>query len=270
MKKLFLVLAFVLPGVSALAQSPISNFLSRFEDPEKGSVTFIEKGNRAFGISGGYRRFTASGETDGDGFSILTLLNIGEGQLQMWSVSPTFSWFVANDVSLGVSLDYSGYLVDTDLRIDLRDVIASDSEALNFTISSRHMEHHKGGVAFSGRRYLSFFGSKVFGIFAEGRLYGQYGTTNSHPRKEGSTRLRVSTSYSAGLKIAGGAAVRLRDNSALSVSIPIIGAAWSLTHQEKTWKENTGRANMSSFNISRDLDYVGVQFGYVRYIKPKR
>ena len=54
------------------------------------------------------------------------------------------------------------------------------------------------------------------------------------------------------------------------MSIPIIGAAWSLTHQEKTWKENTGRANMSSFNISRDLDYVGVQFGYVRYIKPKR
>lgn len=61
MKKLFLVLAFVLPGVSALAQSPIGNFLSRFEDPEKGSVTFIEKGNRAFGISGGYRRFTACG-----------------------------------------------------------------------------------------------------------------------------------------------------------------------------------------------------------------
>lgn len=102
MKKLFVSLSvtLLLSSTTVLAQGPIKNALDRFTDQEKGKTVFIEKGNRALGISGGYRSLTAGGEDalSGDGYAILSLLNIGNGQFQTYSVSPSFSYFLAIQV----------------------------------------------------------------------------------------------------------------------------------------------------------------------------
>ena len=118
MKKLVCVLAALLPLVAS-AQG-IGGILDRFKDPEKGNSVFISKGHWSWGINGGYRSFAAAGDGVGDGYSVLSLLNIGNGYLKMYNVSPNFSYFVADDLSLGLSLDYSGYAVDTDIRLDFR------------------------------------------------------------------------------------------------------------------------------------------------------
>lgn len=281
MKKLFSLL-FILAALPLFAEEK-DGILDRFNEPGKPRTTFISKGNWAVGISGSYRSFSAGGEKSGDGFSVLSMLNIGDGSLKMYEATPSFSYFVADDLSLGLRLEYSGYSVDTDLRLDLRDVIKMDyeedeelgqmmGELLNVQISGRHMVRNAWGGSLAVRKYLSFFGSKTFAVFGEGRLYGNFGLLDSCPiDKNGmyvESKTRNTKAISAGLKFAGGLCVKLRDNSALTVSVPIIGAAYQYTKQHK---QNTGNtAHLSSFNISRDLDYIAVQVGYVHYIAPKK
>lgn len=272
--KHFLSLSLMLLCVSAFAQN---GFLDRFNDPEKGHTVFIPKGCRSIGITGGYNSFNVGGEKDNDGFSVLSYLNIGDGSLRTWNVAPKFSVFVADDVSLGVSLDYQGYSVDTDLKVDLRDLFESDT---NLQIASRHMVHHAWGASFVARKYLSFFGSKIFGIFGEGTLYGKYGMTTSFPyNAEGvakQEKTRTSNGFQVGLKIGAGAAVRLREGSTLSVSIPLIGAGYNYTKQhklqgnDKDGKPRSNDAHISSFNLSRRIDLLGVQVSYSRFIEPKK
>ena len=129
---------------------------------------------------------------------------------------------------------------------------------------------------------MSFFGSKSIAVFGEGRLYGSYGVTSSTPRDaKDFNRDRVSQSFGVGLKAAGGVAVKLRDGSAITVSIPIFGVAYNFSKQDKTTtvvkrddngdvistESVKGQAHMSSFDASRSTDLLGIQFGFVKYIK---
>lgn len=288
MKKLYCFILAILP-LAAFAEEK-DGILDRFNDPVKGHSVFISQGHWSWGISGGYRSFEAGGDSAGDGFSILSVLNIGNGYLRMYNASPSFSYFVADDLSLGLSLDYSGYSVDTDLRLDFRNMIdinnliddLEDPQAqeqikdmtdiLNVRVSGRHMVRNAWGGSFKLRKYLSFFGSKTFAVFGEARLYGSYANIESCPIDASGVyqmnKGRTSNVWNAGLKLAGGLCVKLRDNSAVTFSIPLVGANYQYTHQHK---QNTlNDAHMSSFSISRDLDYVALQIGYVHYIAPKK
>ena len=279
MKKLLSLLLLLASLPLFAGEGDGEGILDRFNEPGQPRTTFIPKGNWALGITGGYRSFSAGGEKNGDGYSILSLLNIGDGSLKVYNVSPSFSYFLADDLSLGVRLDYSGYSVDTDLKLDFREILNLDyaedeemGELLNVQISGRHMVRNAWGGSLALRKYLSFFGSKTFAVFGEGRLYGNYGTIVSCPiDRSGAyteSKTRTTHAFAAGLKLAGGLCVKLRDNSAFTISIPLVGATFQYTKQ---YKQNTGNtAHMSSFNISRDLDYYAIQIGYIRYIEPKK
>ena len=290
MKKLSILLASLVVCLSAHAQSPIKKIMERFDDPEKGHTVFIEKGSRTMGISGSYRNFRAGGYVNSDGFDVLSLLNMGAGEAHIWTVSPKFNWFLANDFALGLRLDYSGYWVNTNLRLDLREMVGQfleraeildpntpegkeTLEALNLTISNRHWHKHAGGVSLTARKYLSFFGSKTFAVFGEGRLFGRYGVTTSNPIvEEGEviTKMRVSQNIGVGLKGAVGLAVKFRDGSMITGSIPIVGLEYSLMLQDKKGNITTNDARLSSFRVARDLDLIGLQIAYSRVIGPKK
>ena len=306
MKKI-LAAALMLLSLQAMAQSPVPGILNRFTDPEKGHTVFIEKGNRALGISGNYYNFNASGYSEGDGFSLLSLLNVGDAVVHSWNVAPRMSWFVADDISLGANLLYGGYVADTDIKLDFREVLpmlykwlGESSDIANVAISSRHMVHHNWGLAFAARKYMSFFGSKTFGVFGEGRLFAKYGNTYSCPRNPQKLgKSRTSQTAQVGIDIAGGLAVRLRDNSAITISVPIIGLTWngawqdSVRQYEAAVKDpETGETKMDAdgnpiyevisvpgggrmffLRVSRAtnvLDLIGIQFGYTHFIKSRK
>ena len=279
MKKLFCLALCLLP-LNAMAQG----ILARFYDPEAEKVVFQEKGSRSFGIAGSYRSFDVAGDDLGDGYAVLSLLNIGTGKLSTYSVSPKFSYFVADDLALVTRLDYSGYTVNSDLRLDLRSAvdvsgIAEDPEEqkeiqslLNLRISSRHMVNNAWGASLALRKYIPFFGSQTFAVFGEARLYGNYATTVSCPidvdGKYVDAKQRTNNTFSTGLKIAGGLCIRLRGSNALTVSVPLVGAAYSNTWQHKNQTNNN--AHLSQFKIARNLDFMGVQIGYCHFIGPKK
>ena len=279
MKKLFCLALCLLP-LNALAQG----ILARFYDPEAEKVVFQEKGSRSFGIAGSYRSFDVAGDDLGDGYAVLSLLNIGSGKLSTYNVSPKFSFFVADDLALVARLDYSGYTVNSDLRLDLRSAvdvsgIAEDPEEqkeiqslLNLRISSRHMVNNAWGASLALRKYIPFFGSQTFAVFGEARLYGNYATTVSCPidvdGKYVDAKQRTNNTFSTGLKIAGGLCIRLRGSNALTVSVPLVGAAYSNTWQHKNQTNNN--AHLSQFKIARNLDFMGIQVAYCHFIGPKK
>ena len=118
-----IIAALILLSFQAFAQTPIAGILNRFTDPDKGHTVFVEKGNHALGFSGNYYSFNAAGYADGDGFSLLSLLNMGDGVVHAWNVVPRISWFVADDISIGANLLYSGYVADTNINLDFREVL---------------------------------------------------------------------------------------------------------------------------------------------------
>ena len=279
--KRILCIALCLLSVNAMAQG----ILNRFTDPEKGKVVFIEKGSRALGIAGGYRSFNAGGDVLGDGYAVLSLLNIGTGKLSVYNVAPSFSYFVADDLALDPRLEYSGYTLNTDLRLDLRNIINLDglveddpelkselNDLLNLRISGRHMVRNSWGASIALRKYLSFFGSQTFGLFGEARLFGNYARLTSCPMEETGAlvvdKMRISNSFSVGLNLAVGLAVKLKEGSTLSASLPVFGLAYSYTKQHKNQSGNN--AHLSQFKAARSIDLLGVQVGYKHYIKSKK
>ena len=277
MKRIICFAAVVSVTLSAFSQN--SGILSRYTDPDIGSTVFIEKGYRAINLVGGYRSIRAGGDATGDGYSILSLLNIGNGEYINYNISPSISFFIKDDLSVDLRLEYSGYKLDADIRADLREILNLESiddeeereeigDLLNIHLLGRHISRKSWGTAIALRRYLSFFGSKTIGLFGEARLYGEYGQIESYPLRQGienKSKLRNSDIWSAGLKLGAGLCVKLRDNSAITLSIPLLGATYSYTSQYKT--KTDSRAHMSQFNISRDIDYLAIQIGYSLYLK---
>ena len=99
--------------------------------------------------------------------------------------------------------------------------------------------------------------------------------------------------FTLALKAGGGVAVKLKDNSAVTVSVPLFGLAYNYSKQNKITTEViieekpdpadpqktipvekvnqiNSTTHMSSFNATRSVDFLGVQIGYTRFIEPKR
>ena len=277
MKK-FLLLALCILSVDAAAQ-PI---LNRFYDKDHKAV-FIEKGSRAIGISGSFRSFNAGGDMAGDGYAVMSLLNIGSGNFSTYNVRPKFSYFVADDLSLDARLEYSGYTLNSDLRLDLRDAVDLSviedpelqkdlADLLNLRVSGRHMVRNSWGASLALRKYISFFGSQTFAVFAEARLYGNYGHVNSCPIDEAgaymNAKLRTSDIISAGLNIGGGLCIRFKGSNAITVSVPLVGVAYDYTKQHHN--ANNNNAHLSQFKLARNLDLLGIQVGYSHFVGKKK
>lgn len=289
MRKLFLAVSMLLISAAAGAQG----LLGRYSEPGVEKVPFITKGNKAVGISGGYRSYSIGGENAemGDGFAFLTILNIGDGHFDSYSVSPSFSYFVADDLALDFRLEYSGYSLESDLKLDLRSLEFLDDlfgGSANYKIASRYMRKDSWGLSMALKKYQSFFGSKTFAVFGEMRMFGELYNIVSCPiqdvmvietveTEDGEKEIEIPTGetrhatekernnkgYEVGVRLAGGLAVKLRDNSALTVSFPLVGVTYSYSKQHKNDTDNN--AHFSKFNLSRDIDFLAIQVGYVRY-----
>lgn len=294
MKRTLLTSLVLLACISAGAQG----ILDRYSEPGVPKTVFIPKGSKAIGISGGYRSIKVGGENvlEGDGYAFLSMLNIGNGSFSKYNISPKFSFFISDDIAFGFSLDYSGFELETDLKMDLRNYGFLDElfgGVGNYKIASRKLKKDSWGISMKMAKYQSFFGSRTFGVFAEARLYGEISKFTSCPIEDlkteevrlddygepytvqvltGETRYkteqqRTSNAYGAGIRLAGGVAVKLRDNSSLTISIPLIGLTYGYTKQHK--EDTNNKAYISQFNISRDFDFIAIQVGYTRYFTAK-
>ena len=139
-------------------------------------AVFIEKGTKSAGILFGYEHWGADGDEGADLLSIISGL---DGYVNNFDISASGSWFVKDNLSLGIALGYA----DTRAVVDSIDFLGNNE-------SDRHLFRQALSGSVAMRQYLPFFKGNIIAMFVEGRLSARTGYLKSYKmaddRKEGS------------------------------------------------------------------------------------
>lgn len=245
MKKLlfFTVLASLL-GAVALQARPMDRGLG---NPHS---VFIPKGSVAFGLAGGYNRYNATGENANPGATLVGLVTDLNGNARLASASALFSYFVADNMSLGLRATYNNTAID----------LNSASAMSLLSLGNKHSVNETLTASITFRRYMPMFNSKVVALFAEARLNGGFGYGKDY---ENTDRGKVGTytdiySVSAGVHL--GIMVFVTDFLGVEVSLPMLegGYEWDL--------QTTGGTRDSSLSHafgSYKPNLLGINLGLV-------
>lgn len=180
---------------------------------------FIPKGHWGFGMSASY------GELTTDDSQILSLLKNIDFKGKIYSVSPTVSYFVRNNQSVGLKFTYSRGVADlANLAVDIDD-------DLNFALRDVSYYSESFVVGTFYRNYVGLGRNKRFGIFNEVDLSFQSGSSrfkrlyNNEPKDTKTTITQASLNFSPGV------AVFIQNNFAFNVSFGVFGLKWRKEHQ---------------------------------------
>lgn len=180
---------------------------------------FIPRGKWAFGITASY------GELTTDDSRVLDILTNCDFKGKIYSVSPTVSYFVRNNQSVGLKFTYSRGVADlANLSVDIDD-------DLNFSIHDVSYYSESFVVGTFYRNYVGLGRDKRFGVFNEVDLSFQSGSSrfkrliNDEPRDTKTTITQGSLNFSPGV------AVFIQNNVAFNVSFGVFGLKFRKEHQ---------------------------------------
>lgn len=180
---------------------------------------FIPKGHWAIGMTASY------GELTTDDSQILNILKDFDFKGKIYSVSPTISYFVRNNQSVGLKFTYSRGVADlANLSVDFDD-------DLNFSIKDVSYYSESFVVGTFYRNYVGLSRNKRFGLFNEVDLSFQSGSSrfkrlyNNEPKDTKTTITQASLNFSPGV------AVFIQNNVAFNVSFGVFGLKWRKEHQ---------------------------------------
>lgn len=153
-----------------------SSLLAQVRGMSNPNAVFIEKGTKSAGLLLGWDHWGADGDDGADLLSLITGLN---GHVNNFDMSASGSWFLKDNMSVGVSIGYS----DMRAEVDSIDFLGNNE-------SDRHLFRQALSGAVTMRQYLPLFKGDVIAMFVEGRLSGRMGYFKSYKmnddRKEGS------------------------------------------------------------------------------------
>lgn len=244
MKKIILILWIVLLFPIFLQAKKRENF-------DRGIQTsvFIPKGQWVVGGS-----FSYSESSSGD-YKFLILKNV-EGKSYTFSVSPSFGYFIRDNVAVGGRFSYTRDYIDIgNLDIDL-------SEDLSFSITKASLvEHMFYGTGFV-RTYINLGNSRRFGLFNEARLTFGAGQGKTYSG-EGETLDGVyETIKHLQVGIAPGMTAFITNNAAVEVSVGVMGfdSKWIDQDHNKVI-EGSRRVTSAKFKI----DLFSINLGMTYY-----
>lgn len=138
------------------------------------TTTFIPKGSVGAGVAFSHNNYQLGNGTDDAGYSLLSLISGVHADLLTFGVAPWVSYFVADNLSVGVRFDYSRS------SLGLGNASLSFGDLLNISISDYHFLKQSYTGALTGRYYVPIANSKRFAMFAELRAIGGYGQSETY------------------------------------------------------------------------------------------
>ena len=221
-------------------------------------ATFIPKGQWMLGASVNYQGWD-NNDTD---FLVLKNMNL-DGHI--FSVSPAFGYFVANNIAIGARYSYSRnyfFLGDFDLNL---------GEDFNISLKDLYYLNHKHEGSIFMRNYMPLFGSKTFGFFSEIRAtYSQTVGKNStgDPAKENFDGVYEKT-HSVGLGFTPGICIFTTNFAALECSIGVMGVNYKWTdqkHYEDNADEPVYEKRSQSGGANFKINIFSVNLGMTLYL----
>ena len=190
------------------------------------TTVFIPKGTVGSGVAFSYNNYNL-GQGIGDaGYSALfSLIGDVHGTMQSWGVAPWFSYFVADNFSIGLRFDYDRS------QFGLGNASIALGDLANFSLSDFYFLKHSYTGALTGRYYIPFADSKRFAMFTEVRAVGGYGQSETYKVENGLKFGTYQDIYKFELGLVPGISVFVTNEVAVEVSVGLLGFNYSRTVQ---------------------------------------
>lgn len=224
------------------------------------TVVYIPKGTMGLGISFSYTTLNLGkpGDAEDMGFSALASLVSGvKAAAHTLSVSPSFDYFIKDNVSLGARFNYG----NTFLALESADL--SLSEDMSFGIKDFNYESNSYSASFTVRDYIPIAGSKRFAVFIEGRLTGGYGQSKNYKLDEGLKHGAYTDIYKGSISMVPGLCVFVSDAVAFEVQVGVLG--FSLQKRVET-ENQVKTSQMVTSNANFRINPLSIELGTAFYI----
>ncbi len=207
---------------------------------------YIPKGDWFVGLTASYGEFST---TDYQLFDLLSDFNFNA---HSFSIKPSVSYFIRNNVSLGLKFNYSNS------KAILQSAAVDFDEDLNFNISDASYKNESYSAAMIFRQYIGLSRAGRFGVYNEVEL--AFGSGNAHfNRMYDSTPRTTSTTYmDARLNFSPGVCVFIMKNVAFNVSFGVFGY---YLRNEKQSEDGVKTGNRFSSGANFRFNIFNIDFG---------
>ena len=219
---------------------------------------FIPKGSVGAGVSFSYNNYSIGSGAADAGYSILfNLLGNIHGNMLSFGVSPYVSYFIADNLSVGVRFDYDRS------NMGLGNLDLSFGDALSLNISDFNYFRHTYTGAITLRNYLPFAQSKRFGMFTELRAMGGYGQAESYRIDDKDKVGTYQDIYNFDIGLVPGLCAFITNEVALEISIGLLGFNYQKVVQVTNQVE---KSEMEKSGANFKLNIFSISFGLSFYI----
>ena len=220
------------------------------------NTVFVPKGTIGTGVNFSYNTVDLGNTSDASGYSMLFDLVGGlSGSMYTFGLAPHFSYFVADNLSVGARFDYDRS------SLDLGNAALSLGDDMSFGISDYHMLKHMASGSVTMRYYMSIANSKRFAIFAEVRATGAYGQSKMW-KEDGTDKFGTyQITYKGALMCVPGICVFAHDNVAVEVAIGVLGINYNYNEQIRNQVEHSSmQTSGANFRINPLAIEIGTCF----------
>lgn len=207
---------------------------------------FIPKGNWAFGLTASYGEFST------DDLELLGLLTDIDLNIHTFSIKPSVSYFIKNNVSVGLRFGY------TSMKGSIGSFNVDIDEDMNFSLNDVMYRNEGYTAAFTVNQYIGLARRGRFGIFNEIELAFSSGNSDFRRPYGGESRETHTTYMDASLNFSPGVCVFIMDNVSFNVSFGVFG--YHLRNEkQKENGENIGNRFTSGANFRFNI--FNINFG---------
>lgn len=219
---------------------------------------FIPKGTVGAGVSFSYNNYSIGNSTDDAGYAMLfSLFQDIHGNMMSFGVAPYASYFIADNLSVGVRFDYDRS------SLGLGNANISLGDAMSFNLSNFHYfkQSYTGSVTL--RNYMPIADSRRFALFTEVRATGGYAQSETYKFDEGAKSGTYQDIYQFELGLVPGITAFVTNEVAVEVSIGLLGFNYQKVEQVTNQVE---RSEMENSGANFKINLFSIGFGMSFYI----
>ena len=231
----------------------------------KMNSVFIPKGYVGGGITFSYKTYDVGNSTDDVGYSMLfSLLSDMQGQMYTLGVSPSVSYFVANNLSIGARFNYDRTSLDVgNLGLSLGDLAS-------INIQDYHMLKNMYSGAVAMRYYMPIANSKRIAMFGEVQLGCEIGESVTYRTVDGRNQGTFQTIYGGGINVVPGLCVFATNEVCVEVAVGVLGINYQYVKQQTNLvEESVMHQSGANFKINPLSISLGMSF-YIPAVNPEK
>ena len=222
----------------------------------KMNSVFIPKGYIGGGFTFSYKTYDLGKSADDVGYSMLfSLLSGINGDMHTLGISPSVSYFLLDNFSVGARFDYSR----TNLNVGNLGLSLGDLASLS--IQDYHMLKNMYSTAVTARYYMPIANSKRIAMFGEVRLGFDVGQSVSYQTKDGNNFGTFQSIYGGGLNVVPGLCVFATNEVCVEVAVGVLGINYQYVKQvtnlvdESVMQQSGANFKINPLSISLGMSF---------------